>query len=401
LLLFLGVCLFTVGSSYIAGMPETSVSANTTAAQDKKTLEAEQAKLGGIKDRKKDLENKIANGKFEAQTLLKQKELLEEEYTLLVQEEEAISAIITEYGNVIEGKIAEGENKERELEEQLDDFGSILVDLYRYGDDTALEVFLRSETYAAYVSYQEGMTQLLKSSDAMVDAINDTIENIEKTKLEYEEAKDKLEDYKADLDVAIQQKLEKQAEVEEKQRQVNEQIKNNQATYDSMKKDEEEMAAKIKDLQKQIQKKLEEEFKQNAKNYTGTFSWLFAPGTYAPVTSGYGNRPDPFTGQTEFHNGIDLQAAKGTPIRAADAGIVSIAGWYGGFGNAVVIEHGGGISTLYAHCDSLLVSPNMKVAKDQVIARVGSTGRSTGNHLHFSVLKNGNYINPSSYLTLR
>ena len=116
------------------------------------------------------------------------------------------------------------------------------------------------------------------------------------------------------------------------------------------------------------------------------------------ITSPYGTRTHPVTGRVKRHAGVDIGAGYGTNIYAANSGTVLVAGWNsGGYGNYVVIDHGGGITTLYGHCSSLCVSKGQTVTKGQVIAKVGSTGMSTGPHLHFEVLKNGSTTNPMSY----
>jgi len=118
------------------------------------------------------------------------------------------------------------------------------------------------------------------------------------------------------------------------------------------------------------------------------------------VNSGYGNRSDPFTRRTDFHTGVDIPAPLGTNIFAADGGTVIFSGWQGGFGNIVIIDHGRGMTTLYAHASSLLVRQGETVRRGQVIARVGSTGRSTGNHLHFEVRVNNQHTNPMNFTSV-
>ncbi|MDQ6933436.1 MAG: peptidoglycan DD-metalloendopeptidase family protein [Candidatus Eremiobacteraeota bacterium] len=117
-----------------------------------------------------------------------------------------------------------------------------------------------------------------------------------------------------------------------------------------------------------------------------------------PVTSPFGYRQSPFGGGTEFHMGLDIAANMGTTIAASAAGRVISASWYGGYGNYILIDHGGGISTGYAHCSAIFVSPGQDVQKGQAIGAVGSTGASTGPHLHFEVRVDGRPVDPASRL---
>lgn len=119
---------------------------------------------------------------------------------------------------------------------------------------------------------------------------------------------------------------------------------------------------------------------------------------HAPITSGFGTRTHPLTGTSRVHTGVDLGAAAGTPIRAAAAGTVVVAGPMGGYGNAVDIRHADGTTTRYAHQSRLLVRAGQQVAAGQVIGLVGSTGASTGPHLHFEVRTSAGAIDPVAWL---
>lgn len=125
---------------------------------------------------------------------------------------------------------------------------------------------------------------------------------------------------------------------------------------------------------------------------TGTFRWPVS----GKISSTFGYRT--VFGKRDYHSGLDIATSYGTTIVAADGGKVTYAGWKGNYGNLVIISHGSGIETYYAHCSSLLVSAGTEVYKGQAIARVGSTGRSSGNHCHFEVRINGTAVNPRSYL---
>jgi hypothetical protein len=123
---------------------------------------------------------------------------------------------------------------------------------------------------------------------------------------------------------------------------------------------------------------------------------------YAPVagslTSPFGWRTDPFNGNSRFHGGIDIAAPEGSPVYTPDAGTVVFSGSYGGYGNVVVIQHPGSLYTVYGHNSYLMATYGQKVKAGQMIALVGSTGRSTGPHLHFEVRQGNAYVNPLDYL---
>ena len=126
---------------------------------------------------------------------------------------------------------------------------------------------------------------------------------------------------------------------------------------------------------------------------------------YGKISSGFGMRPDPFTGKIAFHSGIDIAADTGTPVYAIQDGVVIHSGKKGGYGNCIIIDHYypdvpqiPRLQTLYGHNSALLVNVGDTVRRGQVIAYVGSTGRSNGPHLHFEVTYNGMYVNPMDYL---
>ena len=116
------------------------------------------------------------------------------------------------------------------------------------------------------------------------------------------------------------------------------------------------------------------------------------------ITGGFGNRVHPILGTVRVHTGVDMSAAQGTPIKAGAAGVVAWAGPRGGYGNAVIIDHGNQFATLYGHASAVKVSVGQTVKAGQVVALAGSTGMATGPHLHFEVRILGVPVNPASYL---
>ena len=132
------------------------------------------------------------------------------------------------------------------------------------------------------------------------------------------------------------------------------------------------------------------------KNVQGTGAMIWP--VNGVITSPYGYRTHPIFGTTIYHSGIDIGVDYGTPVQAADGGTVVEAGWVSGYGYAVVIDHGNGLSTLYGHNQELAVSAGQSVSQGQVIAYAGSTGNSTGPHVHFEVRANGDPVDPQGYV---
>ncbi len=136
----------------------------------------------------------------------------------------------------------------------------------------------------------------------------------------------------------------------------------------------------------------------SSRHYEGSWSGSLGKPVSGPITSRYGMRRHPITGTMRFHDGVDIGAGRGTAIHCAADGRVISTGWKGPYGLTVIVDHGSGVQTMYAHCQrgSVRVSPGQTVSRGQTLAGVDSTGWSTGNHLHFTVFKNGRHVNPLS-----
>jgi murein DD-endopeptidase MepM/ murein hydrolase activator NlpD len=158
-----------------------------------------------------------------------------------------------------------------------------------------------------------------------------------------------------------------------------------------------EILAEELEIQRKLFENLES-YRSRIDTYLRNFPTLM-PIVGGRITSGFGFRRDPIHGGSAFHEGVDIPAPTGTAIHAAGGGTVTYSGWRGGYGNVVFIDHGGGLSTRYAHNTRNLVSVGDIVERGQVIAYVGSTGRSISPHLHYEVLRNGRHINPVPFIT--
>jgi murein DD-endopeptidase MepM/ murein hydrolase activator NlpD len=190
------------------------------------------------------------------------------------------------------------------------------------------------------------------------------------------------------------------------QKQVVERLKSDkralEAAQAQLEKDSKGISSLIQKKVAEMQRRLAEEARERAKRGEPVAIVLgtgqFTLPSVGEITSSFGWRTHPILGYQKFHSGMDFGADYGSPIMAADRGVVVFAGWYGGYGNTIIIDHGGGMTTLYAHSEELYVAEGQSVQRGQAIAAVGSTGLSTGPHLHFEVRRDGEPIDPAEFL---
>ena len=280
----------------------------------------------------------------------------------------------------------------RDLQKQNSDYNERAKRLIKKGDVSYTEIILRSKSFEDMTRRVSVIKKVAQYDNKKLDEIENSMADVEKMKddllVQKEEVlalKSEQDAKKADLDTL---RDESQAIIDELQKDIDA----FEREYELAKQAEAAARAEAERLRQQSDKTI-----QLPANYTGG-AFLWPSNTTRLVTSPYGYRIHPVTGRSRFHAGIDIGAAYGTSILAANAGVVIVAGYNaGGYGNYVVINHGGGYSTLYAHCSSLLVSVGQKVSRGQVIAKCGSTGMSTGPHIHFEVQVNGSTTNPMQY----
>lgn len=367
---------------------------------DKESLNALKEALNGIQTNRENLQSQKDQLNMETQTMLEQKILLEQEYELLKAEEKAITDVIEKYGEEIEKAQNSKASAEAELEDQLEDFGDLLVYMYMNGEDSKLEMFLNSKSYSEYSDRVEFMEHILDSSDRMIESIRGTIEEISKTEADYIVANADLVAYREKLEENQVEKEAKRLELEQKIGENGDRLTLTDDEIAAIEGNEEALRQQIADLQAQISEKEQEKLRLELEaSFDGTFAFPLIGCNNYRITSRFGIRTDGPFSSYEHHNGIDFACARGTTISAGAKGMVTFAGYNGAFGNVVFIEHGNGLTTVYAHCDSLIAYTGMPVEEKQAIAYVGTTGQSSGYHLHFAVLKNGQYVDPAEYLS--
>ena len=209
--------------------------------------------------------------------------------------------------------------------------------------------------------------------------------------VEFQKVVTNVENQEAELKKEYKELQTMQDDLITKQDSVNELIKNKQSEIQSLTSE----LGDTKNKLAQLEAAAAEAERKQKEAANGTFTHP-CPSGY--ISSGFGYRTQPIAGASTNHKGIDFAAATGTPIYAAAAGTVISAGYAGNAGNLLVISHGNGLLTYYMHCNAIYVSAGQKVSRGQNVAAVGTTGNSTGPHLHFQVMLNGTPVNPANYL---
>ena len=340
---------------------------------------------------REDMQAEIDALKDEQAGVLEQKRALDEQNEVYRQELELIEEQVELYTRLLDEKAAELEKAMAAEEEQLATYRQHVRAMEENGKYTYLSIIFGSKSLSELMSNLDMIGEIMEADKRIYDQYTEARERAEEIKAEYEatleqlgEKQEEYEAEKAELEAKI-------AEASALIEQLEEEINSNYELYL-------EVLAQEEALESDIQNKIAELERQEAANSitsTGTYIWPL-PG-YSPG-SAYGWRMHPIYHEMRFHAGEDIGAPTGTPILAADSGVAAVYPDNGnGYGNYIMINHGGGRVTLYAHMSAFAISNGASVTQGQVIGYVGSTGNSTGPHLHFEVRVNGATTDPKQY----
>lgn len=381
------VCLLTV-------LP-TAVSAETTIEEDQQKLSELEAQRKAYTQQLEALQAQISASQNEEKTLLAEKSELEQEITLLDSSIETNEALMEQYQFQIESNEIALVALEDELAEEMEIYGQVLCYYAKYGEASTFEILFSSKSFSDFLTRLDYVGFILEYNNTIVDDITRTTQDIETAKAQNEAYLAECVTLSEELNASRATYDERTAELETLLANVKDTQLSTQADLEELKAEDNRILQSIQQLQEQIDSK--ESFTPSGSGY----SWPFAANVTSSlyISSPFEWRTNPVTNRAELHKGLDIPAPYGTPIQAVMDGVVIESGYSaGGYGNYVIIYHGNGMSTMYAHCSKLLVNTGTKVLQNQVISRVGSTGQSTGNHLHIAFIKGSTYYNPADYL---
>ncbi len=336
-------------------------------------LEKIQKEINEIKDTKKKQE--------------KEKKDAQNQISLVQNQLSSLTNQITETSERLTQKQIELEQKKEDIHETDELFKSKLKAMYVRRNGNILATALAVDTFSEMLTSVNTLQNISKSDTALLQKLDEEKKEIEKVEQEIQTELDGLNAKK-------QIQKQKQTELSGLLKKVNSEISQSEADEAAAKS----AYADAKAARDAAAAELEKEFQQsgNVGNFVGgEFIWPLP--NNRTVSSPYGYRT--IFGYREFHTGIDIPAPSGTPILASNSGIVTTARYAStGYGNRIIVDHGGNQKTLYAHCSSLAVKEGDYVNQGQVIGYVGTTGMSTGNHLHFEIRQNNQTVDPYPYI---
>ncbi|MBQ7935998.1 MAG: peptidoglycan DD-metalloendopeptidase family protein, partial [Clostridia bacterium] len=379
----------TIVIALIIGMLTSIVfSLKTYGASDVSNM---QNKLDDLMEKRERLEKELESIKDKKEAALEQKALIDQQIMDLNTEAELLNDIVDTLSSELEESEEALEEAESVLDENTELAKSRIRAMYELGSTSYLNIILGSKSLHDFITRVELVKQMTAYDQQVIDALKETKTTIEEETKAIKEKKDAQQKALDSLESNV-------ASLKKKQSQSSSLIETfNAKTAENIKAIEAAERAEA-ELQAEIRQALANSSNENFVG--GQFLWPI-PGYYT-ITSPFGYRTHPTTGVYKLHTGVDIAGSKisGKPILAANSGKVIKAGYNRGYGNYVVIDHGGGYSTLYGHASSLAVSAGQSVTRGDTIAYVGTTGYSTGYHLHFEIIENGEYKDPLSYFDI-
>lgn len=349
----------------------------------------------------------IDDTKQKAEELQKQKEAAESEQKSLETQLMAIVSEMEDTKNQISQKEEELGQKEEELFEaqaqendQYESMKKRIKYMYENGNTKFVDILCQSKDISEFLNNAEYISTISSYDREQLVAYQQIRKKVQEQQAALEEEYAKLEDLQNDL-IAKQTNVESlKASKESEISSISGELEQTNQKLAELQAAAEEAARKQKEKEAAAAAAKKNNNSGSAGGAVVSGNGMFThpcPG-YSRISSTFGYRYAPLAGASTNHKGVDFAASTGTPIYAAAAGTVTSAGYSGKAGNLIIINHGNGLLTYYMHCNTIFVSAGQKVSKGQNIGQVGTTGNSTGPHLHFQVMNNGTPVNPMNYL---
>lgn len=347
------------------------------------------SQLEELQNQMSDQQNKAAEADVQVTSVSEELRALQADLAVATAEYEAVKKQLDE----TEMKIAENteilEKAEKDLTKRMRVLRKRIRDIYQNGQISYIDVLFGASDFTDFMTRMDLLKRIIQHDYDLIMKIQEERALILAKKAELERDKAAILVLEKDADLRRKAMEESKA----KKEQVLDKAVNDRDTAERAYQELLEASRQVENMIRQSQYRVTPGTQGSGKS-TGSMVWPLN----GQITSEFGWRTHPIFGTSKYHSGLDIAGDYGLPIVAADGGVVIYSGWISGYGNAVIIDHGGGITTLYGHNDSLAVGEGQNVSQGQTIAYCGSTGYSTGPHSHFEVREGGSPVSPYNYL---
>lgn len=420
-LIALTICIITVLSVFpVKAATQDSIQNKINANKNKiNDLENEKNEVSKQKENERckldDIQRKLSS---KSEELSKSQQTVDDYENKIDTVQNKISEVqntINKLQNDINKVEQEIKDKEKEKIKKENLLGTRLRNIYKTNySEKIIAVLLSSKDISDFISKFANFSKIVKIDKGLIKQVEDIQKELQKNEKELNEKKENLDKDKKQIETEKEELKNVQSQYQKERDEFQKQVNELKALEDEKNNIVSGLSDKEKDIQNQIgdlssyndnlKKELDQMFKNinNNSSSKGISYENAGQGFITPVsgtiTCDFGPRIHPVTHKKGYHTGLDIGVPQGTPVKASKGGVVVRAEYNSVYGNMVIIDHGNGVQTLYGHSSALLVSKGQKVSQGQVIANAGSTGMSTGPHVHFEVRVNGQAVDPKNYI---
>ncbi|MCI8421955.1 MAG: peptidoglycan DD-metalloendopeptidase family protein [Lawsonibacter sp.] len=371
-------------------LPLAPAAVPTASAVTQAEINALKSDANKLDQQKKDIQSQLKAVQADKDKAQDQKELLEQQIGIINQAIRNLQNQISMYEELIAEKEAELAEAQAREEEQYELFCQRIRFMEEAGETSYWSILFSSKDFSDLLDNFIMVEEIIQYDNGIMDSLMALQAAIEERKTSLKETKAELDAAKAEQEAAKSELKAQEAEVDRLIAEISAKEGELQAAEAALRKAANAMDAEIKRLEREMAAQISQVVSESG------FMWPLKS-SINTLSSLYGSRKDPINGSASNHTGIDIPAASGTPIYAAKSGVVTTSKQAGSYGNHVVVSHSDGTSTLYAHMSRRNATVGQTVKQGDVIGYVGTTGRSTGNHLHFEIRINGNRTDPLNY----
>ena len=357
-------------------------------------IEALKGSASDVESKKEELQSQLEEIQGQKDKAMQEKQLRDQELAYIDQQIANTESMIAYYDQLIEQETANLAEAQAKEEAQYDLFCQRVRAMEEGGTVSYWAILFNASSFSDMLDKMVFVQDVMDYDNAVIEqlkadrqAVADALTALESSRTEQANQKTLLDQQRADQAVKVEEAA-----------QVLKNLESDVAEYERLLEEQAAEEARVNDEIAQREAELEELIRQNQIQFTVSNGWLYPlPTSCMTLTSAFGYRIHPITGRPHSHTGTDIAAPYGTPTKAVKSGVVTISEYGSSYGNYVVISHGDGTTSLYAHMSSRAASAGDVVSQGDVIGYVGSTGNSTGNHLHLEIRVNGSRVDPEQY----